>query len=127
LDFKPKLQVSVTVQGVTVEDEAVLKAAPLPSAAKIIGSWIDDERQSRLTIYRLANGRLYLEKIYSSGRKRGEDHELIELPSSDGRRFEDESPDSDREVLYFSIDNSGDLQTLFRDGLVWKAQAISLD
>jgi hypothetical protein len=61
--------------------------------------------------------------MYPSG-PLGEDRELVELPTSVGRRFEDKSPLSDPSINYFLIDETGDLQTRFKDGLVWKAQAI---
>jgi hypothetical protein len=124
LDFRPQPLLIVDVKGVTVEEEAVLRSVPMPRATKVIGSCIDEERGGRLTIYRAAGDRLYLEELFSSGKSVGEDHELIELPSSEGRRFEDKSPDSDRDISYFVIDESGDLQTRFKDGMVWKAQAI---
>jgi hypothetical protein len=122
-DLKPKPELYVTIQGVTVENEAILTAVPFPPGAKVIGSWIDEERRGRLTIYRDSNDRLYLEELYSDGTKRGDDHELIELPSSDGRRFEIKGSDDD-EVNYFLIEEAGDLQTRFKDGMVWKARAI---
>ncbi len=48
--------------------------------------------------------------------------ELIELPSSDGRRFELKR--SDDEVNYFLVEDAGDLQTRCKDGRVYKARAI---
>ncbi|MGO9596576.1 MAG: hypothetical protein ACLP7Q_00995 [Isosphaeraceae bacterium] len=124
LVLKPKPKLDVTIQGLTVESEAILTAVRLPPGTKVIGSWLDDERQGRLTIYRDSTDRLYLEELYSDGKKVGDDHELIELPSSDGRRFEDKSPESDRSIGYYLIEEEGDLQTRFTNGTVWKARAI---
>jgi hypothetical protein len=124
LDLRDEVELTVTIHGLTVEDEAVLKAVPSPPGVKVVGSWLSDRSQERQTIYRLADDRLLLEERFSSGEKVREDHELIELPTSVGRRFEDRSPQSDRDISYFLIDETGDLQTRFKDGMVWRAQSI---
>jgi hypothetical protein len=121
LDVTPKPAMFVRIDGLSVEDEARLRAVPHPPRIKILGSWIAEDSGGRETIFRGSDDLLHLQELnvfkltpaYS---------ELIELPSSDGRRFE--TKDSDDDVNYFLIEDGGDLQIRCKDGTVYRAQAI---
>ena len=71
------------------------------------------------------NDRLYLTDI-SPRSTTLETEELIEIPSSVGRRFEGRKSD-DNSINYYYIEEEGDFQIHFKNGSVWKAQAISRD
>jgi hypothetical protein len=124
LDLKPKPQLDITIYGLTVEDESILQALPFPPGAKVIGSWLDDNWRARWTIYRDLADRLYLEDTSPGETKPGETEELIEIPSLVGRRFEGKHSTRDNSINYYLIEEEGDFQIHFKDGRIWKAQAI---
>jgi hypothetical protein len=108
----------------TVKDEASLRALPFPPGVKVIGSWIDEEMKGRDTIYRDSHDRLYSEVLRPDGTREEDTEELIELPSSAGRRFEGKGPASDETVNYYFIEEEEDFQIHLKGGTVWKARAI---
>jgi hypothetical protein len=123
-EFKPESILDVSIYGLTVEDEEILTALPFPADVKVLGSWLCDSSRDRWAIYRDSNDQLHVEGVGPGSAKPEIAEELIELPSSAGRRFEGKGPDSDESISYYFIEEEGDLQIHFKDGIIYKAQAI---
>jgi hypothetical protein len=127
LELKPKPVLDISIYGLTVEDEVILRAVPFPPGVKVIGGWLCDSSGYRWTIYRDSDDRLYVEYISPGVAKPLHTQELIEIPASVGRRFKGRNADSDKSIGYYLIEEEGDLQVHFKDGIVNKAQAMEAD
>ncbi len=84
--FRETLDVSI--DGLTPEAERLLVAQPLslPENSLLIGSWLADELDFRITIYR-KDGKYYLQKFKPGKEGYRYASELKKLPSSDEPRF----------------------------------------
>ena len=85
-DFEPDLRLEI--RGLTMEDEKVLLAQPLPDHTELIGVWFDDALDAaRYAIYRTSEG-LFLSTM-RFGSKTGLAQELVEKPAhASERKFE---------------------------------------
>ena len=117
--FNPNLD--VRIQGLTAEQEEILRQQPDASSREVIGSWLDDSPfiASRVTIFR-QNGKLFIENTYkdgSSGKK-----EIVEKLSGKDRTFREKERNSFGE--FYLIDSQGNLQLWDREGLMSTAKKI---
>ena len=117
--FNPNLD--VRIQGLTAEQEEILRQQPDASSREVIGSWLDDSPfiASRVTIFR-QNGKLFIENTYkdgSSGKK-----EIVEKLSGKDRTFREKERNSFGE--FYLIDSQGNLQLWDREGLISTAKKI---
>jgi hypothetical protein len=85
-EFDPDLKVEL--RGLTIQNEKILLAQPLPAHTELIGSWLDDALDAaRYTIYRTSEG-LFLSTM-RLGSTDGLVQELVEKPAHEGeRKFE---------------------------------------
>jgi hypothetical protein len=85
-DFDPGLKIEI--RGLSIQDEKVLLAQPLPAHTELIGVWFDDAYDAaRYTIYRTSEG-LFLSTMHL-GSTKGSVKELVEKPAYEGeRKFE---------------------------------------
>lgn len=118
--FNPNLEVKI--QGLTAEQENVLRQLPEIESRKVIGSWLNESPfiGSRITFFR-ENGRLFMENAYkdgSIGKK-----EIVEIPSSKNRKFQRKEGSSVGE--YYLIDSQGHLQIWDEEGYILTAKKIN--
>ena len=117
--FNPNLD--VRIQGLTAEQEEILKQQPDDPSREAIGSWLDESPfiGSRITIFR-QNGKLFIENTYkdgSSGKK-----EIVEKLSGKDRTFRRKEGSSVGE--FYLIDNQGNLQMWDEEGIISTARKI---
>jgi len=115
--FDPDL--SIKIQGLSIEEEAFLRNDTVDPAWAVVGSWfVEDVSGKKLTIYKL-DDILYMERKLPTGSAYS--IELIEMPSQGGRMFERKSDDNFGE--FYLIDQAGHLQFWGRSGhfaTAWK-------
>jgi len=117
--FNPNLD--VRIQGLTAEQEKVLKQQPDDPSREVIGSWLDESPfiGSRITVFR-QNGKLFIENTYkdgSSGKK-----EIVEKLAGKDRTFRKKEGSSVGE--FYLIDNQGNLQMWDEEGIISTARKI---
>ena len=114
--FTPTL--SVTILGLTPQEEQTLVAQPVPSQGEVIGSWLDQVIPSKLTIYR-EQGTLYLEQKFQDGS--GPKVELLEKSSPSGRRFDSKESSFGE---HWIVNGEGNLEVRDNHGLISVAASI---
>ncbi len=117
--FNPNLD--VRIQGLTAEQEEILKQQPDDPSREVIGGWLDESPfiGSRITIFR-QNGKLFIENTYkdgSSGKK-----EIVEKLAGKDRTFRKKEGSSVGE--FYLIDNQGNLQMWDEEGIISTARKI---
>ena len=117
--FNPDLEVNIL--GLTAKQEEALFNAPEDAKREVIGSWLDQSPMvgGKITIYR-KDGKLYLEQKFKDGSSSNK--EMVEKPSSRGRRFEEKGGASFGE--HYVIDRQSNLQIRDQEGLVATAKEI---
>ena len=115
--FNPNLE--VRIQGLTTEQEKILKQHPDDPSREVIGSWLDETPYMgrRITIFR-QNGKLFMESVWydgSSGKK-----EIVEKLSDQRRTFREKERNSFGE--FYLIDSQGNLQLWDQEGLISTAK-----
>ena len=115
--FDPTLDVRIL--GLTVQEERALVTESVTSVREVIGRWLDEFSGSQISIYR-EGGTLFVEQKFKDGSVLKE--ELVEKPSTLGRRFDNKQRSSfgDHRV----IDRAGDLQIRDNVGLISTAKRI---
>lgn len=118
--FNPNLE--VRIQGLTTEQEKILKQQPNDPSREVIGSWLDETPYMgrRITIFR-QNGKLFMESVYydgSSGKK-----EIVEKLSGRKRTFRRKEGSSVGE--FYLIDKQGNLQMWDEEGIISTAKKIN--
>ena len=106
--FNPDLQ--VRIEGLTLEEAAVLVSEPESPSRHVIGKWLAKDTLlgspvGKITIYE-SNGKILWEWKFNDGSTLVQ--ELVERSSSKGRTFERKKGSSFGE--YYVIDREGDLQ-----------------
>jgi hypothetical protein len=100
--FNPNLEVSIL--GLSIEDEKLLRDIPNNPAHKIVGSWLEEPLQRRTTIY-TKDGKTFISHVYIDGSSWIS--ELVEKNIDNKRTFHKTEENSFNE--YYFIDKNYDL------------------
>ena len=115
--FNPNLD--VRIQGLTAEQEEILKQQPDDPSREVIGRWLDEFIGSRITIFR-QNGKLFIENTYKDGS--GGKKEIVEKLSGRKRTFRRKEGSSAGD--FYLIDKQGNLQMWDQEGIICTAKKI---
>ena len=117
--FNPELEVNIL--GLTPKQDESLATKSEDPSREVIGSWLDQSPMvgGKISIYR-KDDKLYMERTFKDGSNSNE--EMVEKPSSSGKRFEEKSGSSFGE--HYIIDRQGNLQIRDQEGLIATAKKI---
>ncbi len=109
--FNPDLE--VLILGSTTGQKRNLATQPYPADRQIIGSWLDELMESRVTFFRDGD-KIFMERMFTSGSSRIE--EVAERDGWSGRRFDKIEGPSDGD--HYVIDSDGNLQIRDNEGFI---------
>lgn len=117
--FDPDLEVNIL--GLSTQQEEALTTKVEDTTRQVVGNWLDQSPMvaGKISIYR-KDGKLYMERKFKDGSSSNK--EMVEKPSSNGKRYEEKGGSSFGE--YYIIDRQGNLQIRDREGLIVTARKI---
>ena len=118
--FNPSLKVAIL--GVTQEQAKSFSRTASTTDRDVIGVWLVEAQAlpNRTTLYR-KGGKIFQKQEFTDGSVRNE--EMIERPSSSGRRFDTKKPNAWGD--YLLLNSSGALEIRDSEGLITTARPIS--
>ncbi len=110
--FKPALEVKIL--GLSTEEEVAMRKIPLDHKGKRIGAWLQDNQYKTLDLIYDEDGVIKIAEIRSPIERY--DSDMIELPSTTGRRFR-----KVKGINIYDVDYAGNLRIFNAEGKVISA------
>ena len=110
--FKPALEVKIL--GLSTEEEDAMRKIPLDHKGKRIGAWLQDNQYKTLDLIYDVDGAIKIAEIRSPIERH--DSDMIELPSTTGRRFRKVNG-----INIYDVDYAGNLRISNAEGKVFSA------